>query len=152
MTMLSRSTIFIPQVLRSTCVVHSEFVLAVLLALLPCFGSASDGKSGMYIVGGGVGSIECPKFVATMERAKAAGLGSLGYANEIYGYGMYLAGFQTAYNMQTPQTCDVFGEFTSDQRLAWLENFCRGQPLEKFGSAVVALSKEVHPRRVQSCK
>jgi hypothetical protein len=87
-----------------------------------------------------------------MERARNFGLGTVGYATEIQGYAMFLAGFRNAYNLQTPRTCDIFDGFSSEQQLAWVENFCRQQPLEKFHSAVVALAQEVHPRRLQSCK
>jgi hypothetical protein len=121
------------------------------LAMAPAFILAAD-TPGKYIFGGGVGSVDCPRFVSTMDRAKKFGAGSVGYVNETQGFLMYVLGFQTAYNLQTPQTCDIFDTFTSDQLLAWLENYCRAQPLERFSSAVVALAKEVHPRRSQSCK
>jgi hypothetical protein len=113
---------------------------------------AGDASLGRYWLGGGVGSVECPNFVASMERAKKHGLGSIGYVNETQGYIMFISGFQTAYNLQTPNTCDIFSSLSTDQLLAWSENYCRSKPLEKFGLAVVALAKEVHPKRAQSCK
>ena len=87
-----------------------------------------------------------------MERAKKHGLGTVGYVNETSGFVMFLTGFQTAYNVQTPNTCDIFGAFSTDQLLAWAENYCRREPLKKFSTAVVALAEEVHPKRVQSCR
>jgi hypothetical protein len=121
------------------------------LALFATNAQSADDK-GRYWHGGGVGSTECPKFIETMSRAKRHGLGTLGYANETQGYVMFLAGFQTAYNSQTPKTCDVFAGINADQRLAWIENYCQQNPLEKFSAAAVALAVEVHPRRLQSCK
>ena len=70
----------------------------------------------------------------------------------IQGFINFVFGFRTAYNIQTPQTCDIFGQFNDEQLLAWLENYCRTQPLERFGTALIALAKEAHPRRLQSCK
>jgi hypothetical protein len=86
-----------------------------------------------------------------MERAKKAGIGTFDYVNEIQGYSMYVAGFQTAYNLQTPNTCDIFASYNDEQLLTWLENYCREKPLEKFGAGVVALAKEVYPKRLQTC-
>jgi hypothetical protein len=127
-------------------------LVLVSFGLLPAFGSAGDAETGVYMTGGGVGSVECPRFTATMERARSAGLGTSGYANEAYGFTMFIAGFRSAYNMQTPQTCDIFGGLTSDQLLVWADNYCKANPLEKFDAAVVALSKEVYLRRLRSCK
>ena len=139
-----------PQLSRS--VMRLRVAIAVAwFAMVPGFVLGADAP-GKYIVGGGVGNIDCPRFVSTMDRAKKFGAGSVGYVNETQGFLMYVLGFQTAYNLQTPQTCDIFDTFTSDQLLAWLENYCRAQPLERFGAAVVALAKELHPRRSQSCK
>lgn len=113
--------------------------------------TAGDNKSGTYIIGGGVGGVDCPRFTSTMSKAKAHGVGSIGYVNETNGYTMYALGFQTAYNMQTKDTCDLFGNFSTDQLLAWLDNYCQAKPLEKFGSAVIALAQELHSKRVRSC-
>jgi hypothetical protein len=109
-------------------------------------------STGMYITGGGVGAVECPRFVSVMDRAKKFGTGTAGYVDETYGFAMYVVGFQTGYNLQTPQTCDIFAGLSSDQLLSWLENYCRAYPLERFSGAVVALAKEVHPRRARQCK
>lgn len=131
---------------------EAQLFLTLTLLLSSSVVWSADAASGSYVIGGGVGSVDCPKFTETMERARAAGLGTLTYVTETAGFQMYVAGFQTAYNRQTPKTCDVFGGFTSDQLLAWLDNYCKAHPLDRFGSAVIALAKEAHPRRLQTCK
>ena len=132
-------------------VMRLSTVIAIVMLATAGPTRGADGR-GTYFIGGGVGGIDCPHFVSTMDRAKALGLGSVGYTNETQGFLMYVIGFQTAYNVQTPRTCDIFANFTSEQLLGWLENYCRAQPLERFGTAVIALAKEAHPRRSQSCK
>jgi hypothetical protein len=109
-------------------------------------------RSGQYWNGGGVGAAECPAFVASMERARKHGIGTAGYVNETQGAAMFLAGFQIAYNKQTPATCDIFNGLSYDQLLAWTENFCRQNPLEKYSSAVTALAAEVAPKRLKTCQ
>lgn len=108
-------------------------------------------RSGQYWHGGGVGAAECPAFVAAMERARTHGIGSAGYINEMQGPMMFLAGFQTAYNMQTPATCNIFNGLSYDQLLAWTENYCRQNPFDKYSSAVVALAAEIAPKRLKTC-
>ena len=121
-------------------------------SLLAPLSAVAEDASGSFYTGGGVGSVDCPSFVSSMERAKKHGVGSLGYVNEMQGFVMYISGFQTAYNAQTPDTCDIFAHFSDNQLLAWAENYCSNNPLKKYGSAVLALAREVHPRRSRVCK
>ena len=127
-------------------------LVALTLLLVTTAALAGDNKSNKYIVGGGVGGVDCPQFASAMSRAKTQGIGSVGYANETYGFTMYVLGFQTAYNLQTKDTCDIFGNFSTDQLLAWLDNYCQANPLQKFGSAVIALAQEIYGNRVRSCQ
>ncbi len=78
---------------------HNPILAVIGLALLPSIAASADTTTGrVYHIGGGVGAVECPRFVATMDRAKKAGAGTLEYVNEINGFEMYVSGFQTAYN------------------------------------------------------
>lgn len=129
----------------------TKFVATTLLCVAIGV-SAADDRSGAFHRGGGVGSVECPQFVAIMSRAKVQGIGSIGYANETYGFVSYVLGFQTAYNINTKDTCDIFGNLSTDQLLAWAENYCQAKPLERFGTAVVALSFEVYGKRIRTCQ
>lgn len=126
---------------------------AVLAAALSCAGSAgaADSWSGAYVVGGGVGGVECRQFTAALDQAEPYGLGSQEYNAATYAFSMYLSGFRTAYNLQTPDTCDVFGRFSSDQLLGWLKYYCRSYPAKRFGSAVVTLAQGLHSGRITTC-
>jgi hypothetical protein len=123
---------------------------AAALACLPilCPGADDQGK---FIQGAGVGALGCPAYVEAMNRAKGYGAGSVGYVTETRGFLMYVLGFQTAYNLQTPETCDIFGAYTPDQILDLLATYCTARPYERFGSAVIALAKQLQPRRTTSC-
>lgn len=131
---------------------NRKLLVALSLIFSSTFALGADNKLGRFWHGGGVGATECPMFVATMEHARKQGTGTIGYVTETQGYVMFIAGFQTAYNMQTQDTCDIFSGFSSTQLLTWAENYCRQQPLGKFSAAIVAMAQEVHPRRLQSCR
>jgi len=125
----------------------------VLLSLVSCtqLAYAADADDRFW-VGGGAGSVACPQFVASMEKGRSLGIGSVGYAEETQAFTMYLQGFRTGYNMSTQKTCDIFPEGEKDyQLLSWLENFCRANPSSRFGNAVVALARERHPKRQSVC-
>lgn len=84
--------------------------------------------------------------------AKASGYGSLTYANEMMGYASFISGYQTAFNNQTPNTCDIFSGVSLNQMLVWVENYCKQNPLEKFGTGVGELAASVYKKRLQTCK
>jgi hypothetical protein len=123
----------------------------LLAAVLAAPLAAQAQKSLGNIVGGGLGTAECSGFVEAMTRAKAQAPGSTGYAGETQGYAMYLSGFQTAYNLQTPQTCDIFAGWNNNQILERIEKFCRDNPEARFGNGVIALAKERYPNRSKKC-
>jgi hypothetical protein len=103
------------------------------------------------IVGGGLGTAECSGFVEAMARAKSQPSGATGYSSEVQGYAMYLSGFQTAYNLQTPQTCDIFAGWNNNQILERIEKFCGDNPQARFANGVIALAKERYPKRSKKC-
>ena len=114
--------------------------------------SYSADADGRFWLGGGVGSVKCPQFVASMEKARSLGIGSVGYVKETQGFTMYLLGFQTGYNMSTQDTCDIFlGEEKEYPLLSWAENYCRTNASSRFADAVVALSRDRHPKRQRVC-
>lgn len=124
------------------------FVLSVMWLALPAHGADANGN---YIVGGGAGGVRCPDYVATMERARSHSIGSLRYVQETQGFTMFLLGFQTGYNMSTPDTYDIFPGTEGDYPLlSWVENYCRANPTLRFGDGVIALAREVHPKRQRS--
>jgi len=127
--------------------------LLVLISL--CFAgaaSAADNASGAYVIGGGVGGVECRQFVSIMDQARRHAAADPAYNPQTYHFTMYVLGFKTAYNLQTPDTCDVFGRFTNQQLLTWLKYYCQAYPTKRFGSAVVVLGQGLHSGRVSACQ
>jgi len=111
---------------------------ACLLFSISAF--AAD-KTGSFYRGGGVGSVECLKFIASMEKGRSHGVGTLGYVQETQGYLMYVAGFRTGYNMAATDIYDVFSGLGDESLLLKLESICTKDPAMKFGDAVVSLVK-----------
>ena len=112
---------------------------------------AADAE-GRFWMGGGAGSVKCPEFVASMEKARSVGIGTVRYVRETQGFTMYLLGFRTGYNSSTPNTCDIFSSEENDYPwLSWIESWCRAHPSSRFSDAVVALSEERFPKRQQVC-
>jgi hypothetical protein len=61
---------------------------------------------------------------------------------------MYLLGFQTGYNMSTPDTYDIFPGSQGDYPLlSWVENYCRVNATQRFADGVVSLARELYPQR-----
>lgn len=114
--------------------------------------SVAADANGRFLLGGGVGGVQCPEFVASMEKARSLRIGTVGYVRETQGFTMYLLGFRSGYNVATPDTCDVFaGEENDYPLLAWAENWCRTHSSSRFGDAVVALAAERFPHRQRAC-
>lgn len=131
--------------MKKTKFTHRSFFLIVPLAM-------AVGKSGKFMQSGGVGGHSCSFFISIMDAARKHGLGSheylLGTANQIN----YILGFQTGYNLQANDTCNILGGYEVDQMFAWLYKYCQDNPLEKFSGAVVSLSFILHDSRVRSCQ
>lgn len=125
--------------------------LLALFALVAAGSVSAADSAGNFHQGGGAGGVECTAFVDSMTRARRAGAGSLGWAQETSPFMSYVAGFQTAYNRSVSNTCDIFPGFSADQLLGWIDNYCKANPLQKFYAGVVALSEEVRPRRKVKC-
>ncbi|WP_157817895.1 hypothetical protein [Candidatus Thiodictyon syntrophicum] len=124
-----------------------------LAILLVCCGLPVSGAdaTGRFMLGGGAGGVQCPDFVAVMERARSSNIGSAQYVEETIGFTMFLLGFQTGYNMSTPDTFDIFpGAEKNYSLLSTVENFCRANPTKRFGDGVTALAIEVYPKRQPS--
>lgn len=129
-----------------------RMLLVSVSLLFAGLASAADNPSGAYVIGGGVGGVECGQFVSLIDQAERQGAAYLAYNPQIYQFTMYVLGFKTAYNLQTFDTCDVFGRFTSEQLLKWLRYYCQAHPEKRFGSAVVLLGQGLHSGRVRTCQ
>jgi hypothetical protein len=121
-----------------------------LLALLPAAATAAD-PSGTYYTPPGVGVATCPQFQGVRDRARQT-KGAIDDQNNLQLFAAYVTGYQTAFNLLMPQTCDIFAGLSPDQVMAWLDNYCRGQPRQNFAAAVIALAEANHPARTTVCK
>jgi hypothetical protein len=118
-------------------------IIGVCIVMTCAVDAYAADQAGNYFIGGGVGGVTCPAFVATMDDAHRFSVGSLEWANRTQGYVMYILGFQTGYNMGKPGTFDLFADVTTDQVLAQLEAWCRENPLKKFGQGFGPLEKQL---------
>ena len=123
-------------------------LIALMLVALP---AQTAGTNGQYWHGGVSGGVTCPDFVDSLEASRKHGKGSVGWARELSPFANFVAGYQTAFNRQTTDTCDIFGGIELDQALAWVGNYCRANPLTKFSNAVDALATERFPHRRRLC-
>ncbi len=92
----------------------------------------------------------CPEYVRAIERVHSYGINTVRYVNDMQGFTMYLLGFQTGYNMSTPDTHDIFPEAEHGDDyalLAWIENYCRGGSGSRFADGVMALARDRYPKR-----
>jgi hypothetical protein len=60
----------------------------------------------------------------------------------------WVAGFLTAHNFYVTDTYDVKGKATPEEMGQWLESYCRKNPKNYFAEGVIALTLELHPKRV----
>lgn len=105
--------------------------------------SFSADREGGYYMGGGAGGVKCPDFVASMEKGRSLGVGSIGYVHKTSVFTMYLLGFQTGYNLAADNVYDIFHDKKDHyELLSWIEQYCLENPSKNFGHGVVALSEE----------
>jgi hypothetical protein len=105
--------------------------------------------SGSFAMGGAVGSVKCPQFVAVMEKARSVGIDSPGSMHVTWDYMNYIFGFETGYNAAKPDTFDIFPDATDGPYplFAWIENYCRSNTKSNFADGVVALAEELYLKR-----
>jgi hypothetical protein len=60
----------------------------------------------------------------------------------------WVAGFLTAHNFYVTDTYDVQGTATPEEMGQWLESYCKKNPKNHFAEAVIALTMELHPKRI----
>ena len=121
---------------------HTIFALAMSL-FLPATVSAADidGQYTAHTVAGVIGS--CGEYVtARDEKRRAAFLKSNTHVIWIWGY-------LTAYNRQTPDTYDIMAQTDTPTILLWLDNYCKQNPLTDFAEAMVSLMNELHSSRIR---
>ncbi len=117
------------------------FVLAMFL-FLPATVNAKDidGNYQSYL-DEAMGS--CGQYVAARDEARR------GAPRKSNTHLSWMAGYLTAYNLQTPDTQDILGQTDREAILLWLENYCKQNPLTDFADAMESLTDELHPKRIR---
>jgi hypothetical protein len=131
--------------------IGSVALYLVLSCPVPALAADAEGIV-MVWLGQGAGTIRCTQVVSFMTRARGAASGSVEYAIKTQGFMNFLAGFQTAYNMQTSETCDIFNGISPEDALEWSENWCRENPSQTFGIGVSELARHRYSQRSTSCR
>jgi hypothetical protein len=126
---------------------------SLVLGLIGCLGtspSLAADASGQYIVGGGVGSVPCTRFLNAMAGAREkGGLKSVAGINEVIGFISYVNGFETGYDYSTPGVRDIFGAFGPDSAfdvLYGIEPWCQRNPTALFGSALIVFAESLRTK------
>lgn len=135
--------------MRVWSIVAGLSLIAITCLRVPTVSVAAD-KSGEYITGGGVGSVQCSQFVHDMEEArKAGGLHSAAGTSIMSVWSEYVVGFQTGYNYVAPDVRDIFAPFGSSPSIDVLdkvEPWCQKHPSEIFGVALVNFVRTIEPK------
>jgi hypothetical protein len=68
-------------------------------------------------------------------------------AAKVLNHSVWIFGYITAYNRQTPDTADIRGGTEIDGILRWLDNWCKANPSKDISDAMEAFTTEMYPRR-----
>jgi hypothetical protein len=124
---------------------RKQIVAGLLLLLLLLNEAIASDETGKFMTGGGVGSVSCPEFLDSMATARQrGGLSSLGGVTAIAPFAMYVAGFQTGYNMGVEGVYDVFaplGDNANEKVLISVEAWCSKHPEATFDFGLFDLLK-----------
>ncbi len=107
-------------------------VALALLAVGPGAGAAD--KNGIYAKR----TESCGPYLKDRQSQNAA---------KMLNHAVWIFGYVTAYNRQTPDTVDIRGGTEIDGILLWLDNWCKATPSMDMSAAMEAFTKEMYPRR-----
>ncbi|MDH4554791.1 hypothetical protein E8F11_06305 [Pseudomonas sp. BN417] len=100
-------------------------------------------SNGMFNVQG-LGNHSCGKFIEAANQANNQSNWS-SWNN----YASYTAGYITGLNEYLNSTHDLMRSTDMDGVMAYIEKFCRENPLEDFHDGLQALTTELYPKRKQ---
>jgi hypothetical protein len=121
--------------------------LAMALLVLPLVASNAvpmDRNGRFFALG--VGRRSCEDFVRFREKKVDLTPEQHEMAQHVIQH--WVAGFLTAHNFYVTDTYDVKGTATPEEMGQWLESYCRKNPKIYFAEGVIALTLELHPKRV----
>jgi len=59
----------------------------------------------------------------------------------------WLTGYLSAFNVIVPGTFNIVGDYSVEEVLAWLDQYCAAHPDERFANAAAALTVALYPER-----
>jgi len=120
-----------------------QLALAILLVFFTVLIKAadSDGKFQVH----GIGFDSCGKFLVASSK-----ISNRKKKKALKPYIIWLEGYMTAYNAMNDNTFSLDTQIDSSERMAFIDTYCRKKPLDAYFKAVLALTEELHPKRVQS--
>ena len=65
---------------------------------------------------------------------------------------IYVSGWLSGYNYLTPNTYDIIPNHDIGTVMAWLDNFCKDNPKSNIEIALLRLTDDLYPKRVQVYK
>jgi hypothetical protein len=117
----------------------------VLFAMSASAAAQSQNPQYQAFVGIGVGQSSCGKYIeaaAAEHKFKEPGDSPDSYRTSRYGsFVSFADGFITGSNYGDPDNREVGQNTDHSGRMAWLENYCRSNPLNAFAEALSALRK-----------
>jgi len=60
---------------------------------------------------------------------------------------LWIAGYITAYNSQTPDVFDILNKTDMESVFLWMDKFCQENPLNKMAQGMEVLTNELWPNR-----
>lgn len=121
---------------------NTGYIKLCLIAsvLLTSQADAANAKNIYSVIGRGLES--CGKFTA------AANEGT--YQNRWSDWNKYLSytqGYLTGVNLYLPDNKDILGNTDMEGAMAYLEKYCRDNPLSKYTDALDSLTTDLYPTR-----
>lgn len=111
--------------------------LAVSVIVCLSWTTAAAEERGAGVATWGIGQISCGRFVQERERRP----GNRGPYDATFR--QWLLGFITALNWSAADRRDLLEGSDAEGAMLWVENYCRGKPLDTFLDAALALRQEL---------
>jgi hypothetical protein len=110
-------------------------------ALLASFALVAADENGQYATLSAPNESSCGTFLSARDEAHR---GQFARQNM---YKSWLMGFITGYDFGAPDTYDIAPSMDLDTMMAWVENYCRRNPMATFGEGAGALVTQLTPDR-----
>ncbi|TIL40238.1 hypothetical protein [Mesorhizobium sp.] len=118
--------------------------LSMVMAATSQSALAAD-EQGMFVTGGGMGSVSCPELVDGMALVRQrGGIKSPQGVQATNEFKQYVRGFRTGYNMAAPKVSDAFASLGDDvvaKSIVFIDSWCTKHPEGTFDLGLLELVK-----------